>query len=142
MSYIVSDKNDIDLASRARCSRGEFGIKPLVVEGGADTNGAFLVSGLVDELIVLVAPALDGSENVQGIVHWRDRFAGKVRLQFKAANVLGNGVVDMQRGRGVSPRGGSWAVSVRRVSVRYGAGCEAFQPPAIEASCPADNNVP
>ncbi len=56
----------------------------------------FSFPGLVDELIVLVAPALDGGENVQGIVHWRDGLAGKVRLQFKAANVLGNGVVDLR----------------------------------------------
>lgn len=96
VSYVVSDKNDIDLAAALDVLARQFGIKHLVVEGGAATNGAFLVSGLVDELRVLVAPALDGGENVQGIVTWRDGLAGKVRLQFKAADTLGNGVVDLR----------------------------------------------
>jgi riboflavin biosynthesis pyrimidine reductase len=96
VSYIVSDKNDIDLAAALDVLAREFGIHHLVVEGGAATNGTFLVSGLVDELRVLVAPALDGGENVQGIVAWRDGLAGKVQLQFKAANVLDNGVVDLR----------------------------------------------
>jgi len=97
VSYVVSEGRDIDLAVALDVLAREFGIKHLVVEGGAATNGAFLVvPGLVDELIVLVAPALDGGENVQGIVHWRDGLAGKVRLQFKAVNTLGNGVVDLR----------------------------------------------
>lgn len=95
VSYIVSDESDIDLAAALDILARQFGIKHLVVEGGAATNGAFLVSGLVDELRILVAPALDGGENVQGIVYWRDGLAGKVRLQFKAVETLGNGVVDL-----------------------------------------------
>jgi riboflavin biosynthesis pyrimidine reductase len=96
VSYIVSQKSEIDLAAALAVLAREFGISHLVVEGGAATNGAFLVAGLVDELCVLVAPALDGGENVQGIVHWRDGLAGKVRLQFKSVNTLGNGVVELR----------------------------------------------
>lgn len=95
VSYVVSEKSEIDLAAALDVLAREFGIKHLVVEGGAATNGAFLVSGLVDELRVLVAPALDGGENVQGIVAWRDGLAGKVRLQFKSANALDHGVVEL-----------------------------------------------
>jgi riboflavin biosynthesis pyrimidine reductase len=96
VSYVVSEKSDIDLTAALDVLARQFGIKHLVVEGGAATNGAFLVSGLVDELRVLVAPALDGGENVQGIVYWRDGLAGKVRLQFKAAEAPGSGVVDLR----------------------------------------------
>jgi riboflavin biosynthesis pyrimidine reductase len=96
VSYIVSDKSEIDLAAALDVLAREFGIKHLVVEGGAATNGAFLVSGLVDELYILVAPALDGGENVQGIVHWRDGLAGKVRLRFKSVKALDNGVVELR----------------------------------------------
>jgi riboflavin biosynthesis pyrimidine reductase len=96
VSYIVSDKDEIDLAATLDILAREFGIKHLVVEGGAVTNGAFLVAGLVDELCVLVAPALDGGENVQGIVSWRDGLAGKVRLQFKSVRTLDHGVVDLR----------------------------------------------
>jgi riboflavin biosynthesis pyrimidine reductase len=96
VSYVVAEKSEIDLAAALDVLAREFGIRHLVVEGGAATNGAFLVAGLVDELCVLVAPALDGGENVQGIVHWHDGLAGKVRLQFKSVNTLANGVVELR----------------------------------------------
>jgi riboflavin biosynthesis pyrimidine reductase len=96
VSYIVADKSEVDLAAALDTLAREFGIKHVVLEGGAVTNGAFLVAGLVDELIVLVAPALDGGENVQGIVAWRDGLAGKMQLQFKAARALDHGVVELR----------------------------------------------
>jgi riboflavin biosynthesis pyrimidine reductase len=96
VSYIVANKNEVDLAAALDTLAREFGIQHIVLEGGAVTNGAFLVAGLVDELDVLVAPALDGGENVQGIVAWRDGLAGKVRLQFKSANTLDHGVVELR----------------------------------------------
>jgi riboflavin biosynthesis pyrimidine reductase len=95
VSYIVSEKSDIDLAAALDVLAREFGIKHLVVEGGAATNGAFLAAGLVDELRVLVAPALDAGENIQGIVAYRDGLAGKVRMQLKSADVLEHGVVQL-----------------------------------------------
>jgi riboflavin biosynthesis pyrimidine reductase len=96
VSYVVAENSEIDLAVALDVLAREFGIKHLVVEGGAATNGAFLAAGLVDELIVLVAPALDGGENVQGIVAYRDGLAGKMRMQLKSANVVDNGVVDLR----------------------------------------------
>jgi riboflavin biosynthesis pyrimidine reductase len=96
VSYVVADKNTVDLAAALDVLAREFGIKHLVVEGGAATNGAFLVSGLVNELRILVAPALDGGENVQGIVAWRDGLAGKVSLQFGSANARDHGIVELR----------------------------------------------
>ena len=95
VSYVVAERDDIDLAAALDVLAREFRIKHLVVEGGAVTNGAFLAAGLVDELRVLVAPALDGGEDVQGIVAWRDGLAGKVRLQLKSAVALAHGVVQL-----------------------------------------------
>lgn len=95
VSYIVAEQGDIDLAAAVDVLARQFGIKHLVVEGGAATNGSFLVAGLVDELRVLVAPALDGGENVQGIVAWRDGLAGKVRLQLKSVDALDHGIVQL-----------------------------------------------
>lgn len=96
VSYIVASKSDIDLAATLDALAREFGIEHLVVEGGAVTNGAFLAAGLVDELRVLVAPALDGGENVEGIVAWRAGLAGKMRLRLEAASTLGHGVVELR----------------------------------------------
>jgi riboflavin biosynthesis pyrimidine reductase len=95
VSYIVAEKGDIDLPAVLDVLAREFGIKHLVVEGGAATNGAFLAAGVVDELRVLVAPALDAGENVQGIVAYRDGLAGKVRMKFKSVDALDHGVVQL-----------------------------------------------
>jgi riboflavin biosynthesis pyrimidine reductase len=95
VSYIVSADPDLDIRSLLDALAREFGIKHLVVEGGAKTNGAFLAAQAVDELRVLIAPALDGAEKVQGIVDYRDGLAGLMRMQFKSADVLDHGVVQL-----------------------------------------------
>lgn len=40
--------------------RRAFGVKRLLLEGGGETNGAFLRAGLIDELSLLITPAADG----------------------------------------------------------------------------------
>jgi riboflavin biosynthesis pyrimidine reductase len=95
VSYIVSAGAEFDLPRLLDVLSREFGIEHLVVEGGAKTNGAFLAAQVVDELRILVAPALDGAEQIQGIVDYRNGLAGVVRLTFKSADVLDHGVVQL-----------------------------------------------
>jgi riboflavin biosynthesis pyrimidine reductase len=95
VSYIVSAGAEFDIPSSLDLLARKFGITRLVVEGGAKTNGAFLAAQVVDELRVLVAPALDGAEQVQGIVDYRGGLAGVIRMHFKSADVLGHGVVQL-----------------------------------------------
>jgi riboflavin biosynthesis pyrimidine reductase len=95
VSYIVSAAAEFDIPNLLNVLAREFGITHLVVEGGAKTNGTFLAAQVVDELRVLVAPALDGAEQVQGIVDYRNGLAGVVRMQFKSADVLDHGVVQL-----------------------------------------------
>lgn len=95
VSYVVSEGANIDLPKMLDILAREFGIKHLVVEGGAGTNGAFLAAHVVDELRVLVAPALDGAEQVQGIVAYRNGLAGLVKLQLESADVMEHGVVQL-----------------------------------------------
>jgi riboflavin biosynthesis pyrimidine reductase len=96
VSYVVAENSEIDLTAALDVLAREFGIKHLILEGGAVTNGAFLAAGLVDEMCILVAPALDGGENVQGIVAWRDGLAGKMRMQLKSVSTLNHGVVELR----------------------------------------------
>jgi riboflavin biosynthesis pyrimidine reductase len=93
VSYVVSAGVEFDIPSLLDELVRTFGITHLVVEGGAKTNGAFLAAQVVDELRVLVAPALDGAEQVQGIVDYRNGLAGVVRMRLKSAEVLDHGVV-------------------------------------------------
>jgi len=40
----------------------ELGVKRLLLEGGGGANGAFLRTGLVKELNLIICPAVDGSK--------------------------------------------------------------------------------
>jgi len=95
VSYVVSGGSEFDIPNMLDVLAREFGVTRLVVEGGAKTNGVFLAAQVVDEFRVLVAPALDGGEQVQGIVDFRTGLAGVVRMQFKSADVLDHGVVQL-----------------------------------------------
>jgi riboflavin biosynthesis pyrimidine reductase len=96
VSYIVADAADIDLAAALDTLGAQFGIRRLLLEGGGGINGSMLAAGLVDELHVLVAPALDGGEGVQGIVsHGEDGLAGAVTLSFRSAAAMEHGVVHL-----------------------------------------------
>jgi riboflavin biosynthesis pyrimidine reductase len=95
VSYIVSAGTEFDIPSLLDVLARVFAIRHLVVEGGAITNGAFLAAQVVDELRVLVAPALDGAQQVQGIVDYRTGLAGVVRMRFKSADVLDHGMVQL-----------------------------------------------
>jgi riboflavin biosynthesis pyrimidine reductase len=95
VSYIVSAGAEFDIPGLLDTLAREFGITHLVVEGGAKTNGAFLAAQVVDELRVLVAPALDGAERGEAIVDYRNGLAGLVRMRLKSADVLNHGVVQL-----------------------------------------------
>ena len=94
VSYVVADAADIDLAAALDALASHFGIGRLLLEGGGGINGSMIAAGLVDELQVLIAPALDGGDGVQGIVsHGADGLAGTVKLAFRSAKPLAHGTV-------------------------------------------------
>lgn len=47
-----------------------FGIKTLLLEGGGITNGTFLKAGLIDEVSLLVYPAIDGLAGIPSIIEY------------------------------------------------------------------------
>lgn len=95
VSYVVSEGETLDIPTLLDVLAREFGIAHLVVEGGAKTNGAFLAAQVVDEFRVLIAPAIDGAEQIQGIVEYPNGLASLIRLKFKSANVLDHGIVEL-----------------------------------------------
>lgn len=97
VSYIVSEGAAIDLAQALVRLRSELGIDRLLLEGGAEINGSFLAAGLVDELSLVVAPALDGRVDQQNIVTLgHDGLAGKLRLSLRDCTRLDHGAVHLR----------------------------------------------
>ncbi|TPK82996.1 RibD family protein [Mesorhizobium sp. B2-4-17] len=97
VSYIVSETTDIDLAAMTEVLGREFGIRRLLLEGGAGINGSFFAAGLVDELSLLVAPALDARAANQGFVEFGGSgLAGKVQLSLTDCKALAHGLVHLR----------------------------------------------
>jgi riboflavin biosynthesis pyrimidine reductase len=67
VSYIFAGKSRLDLALALDILNGELGVKRLLLEGGGGTNGAFLRAGLVDELNVVLCPAVDGAKGAPSV---------------------------------------------------------------------------
>ncbi len=67
VSYIFAGKTELDLALTLDILNRELGVKRLLVKGGGGTNGAFLRAGLIDELRLIVCPAVDGAKGAPSV---------------------------------------------------------------------------
>jgi riboflavin biosynthesis pyrimidine reductase len=94
ISYIVSDGSEINLASALETLRGKLAIDRLALEGGGGINGSFLAAQLVDELIVIVGPAVDGRADSRTIVEAGDSgLNGRIKLSLRTCETLAYGAV-------------------------------------------------
>jgi riboflavin biosynthesis pyrimidine reductase len=97
ISYIVSETEEIDFAVMLDALGSELGIQRLILEGGGVINGRFFTAGLVDELGVLIAPALDGRSDSRGIVEFAEvGTAGETRLSLISCERLDHGLVHLR----------------------------------------------
>ncbi|KQT84137.1 riboflavin deaminase [Aurantimonas sp. Leaf443] len=89
VSYIVAEGPEIDLGTALAVLRREFGIGHLLLEGGGGVNGSFLAAGLVDELSLVLAPALVGRVGEETIaVFGTEGLQGKVELTLLGVETL------------------------------------------------------
>ena len=97
VSYIVAEDAKIDLAKMLDVLGRELGIRRLLLEGGAIINGSFFAAGLVDELSLLVAPALDGRAGTQSFAEFgATGLAGKAQLSLTSCAALEHGLVHLR----------------------------------------------
>lgn len=71
VSYVFAGPDGRDLAKAMDALGETFGVGTLLLEGGAAINGAFLKAGLIDEISVLIHPAVDGLAGVQTIFEYQ-----------------------------------------------------------------------
>ena len=60
----LAGTDSVDLAAALGVLRSEFGIRKLLLEGGADLNADFFLLGRVDELFITIAPKIKGGVNL------------------------------------------------------------------------------
>ena len=93
VSYIVAEDAEMALAPLMATLRRELGIETLLLEGGGVVNGSFLAASLVDELYVVLAPALDGSPSPAIVEAGEAGLKGKVTLSLISCAPLDNGAL-------------------------------------------------
>lgn len=77
VSYIFGGKSELDLTITLDILNRELGVKRLLLEGGGGANGAFLRAGLVDELHLILCPALDGAKGAPSVFDSTETEAGQ-----------------------------------------------------------------
>lgn len=98
VSYLVADDEAMDPKPLLERLGVELGIERLLLEGGGNVNGSLLEAGVVDEIELLVAPAVDGAVGITGVfeVAAATGLAGRARLRFASVEALAHGVVHLR----------------------------------------------
>ena len=86
ISYIFAGKSQLDIALALDILNRELGVKRLLLEGGGGTNGTFLRAGLIDELNLILCPAVDGARGAPSVFDSTEREAG-LRAPVKAMSL-------------------------------------------------------
>ncbi len=76
VSYIFAGKSQLDLPLTLDILNRELGVKRLLLEGGGGTNGNFLRAGLIDELSLILCPAVDGAKGAPSVFDSTEAKAG------------------------------------------------------------------
>jgi riboflavin biosynthesis pyrimidine reductase len=97
VSYIFAGKSQLDLALALDILNRELGVKRLLLEGGGGANGAFLRAGLVDELDLVLCPAVDGATGAPSVFDSTDAEADQrapiTAMTLENSQTLEGGVV-------------------------------------------------
>ena len=81
VSYIIGGKTKVDLHRVAAQLTKLFGVRRITVSGGGRVNGAFVRAGLIDELYLVLCPALDGLSGTPTFVEAGAGAPGLFRLR-------------------------------------------------------------
>lgn len=76
VSYVFAGKSQLDLPLALEILNRDLGVKRLLLEGGGSTNGAFLRAGLIDELSLILCPAVDGAKGAPSVFDSTEAEAG------------------------------------------------------------------
>ena len=97
VSYIFAGEAELDLGLALDIVNRELGVKRLLLEGGGAANGAFLRAGLVDEISLILCPAVDGAKGAPSVFDSGESEAGRPApiqtMVLESSQVLDGGAV-------------------------------------------------
>lgn len=94
VSFIFAGKDALNLEQAVQKLKSLFGIDKLLLEGGGIVNGSFQEAGLIDEISLVVIPAVETSEQAISLFQtskFTSANAKSADFQLNAAEKLGNG---------------------------------------------------
>lgn len=71
ISWVFAGEDGSDLEEALEQLSSVFGVNILLLEGGGILNGEFFAAGLIDELSLLIYPAIDGLSGIPSIFEYR-----------------------------------------------------------------------
>lgn len=96
-SYILAGEREVDFPLALKKLKALFGIERLLIEGGGRINGSLLRAGLIDELSLLLAPAVDGVAGTPALFDFDgaegDSMGSRLRLTRTACEPFEDGTV-------------------------------------------------
>lgn len=96
VSYAVMASDPVDPAAVLDVLAREFGASNVLLEGGGVVNGAFMAAGVVDEVSIVLAPAIDGTTGATTIFESAGGLAGRLSLRLLSAPPREAGVVHLR----------------------------------------------
>lgn len=96
ISYLFAGTKGDNLHAAMQTLSETFGVESLSLQGGGIIDGAFLQSGLIDELSLVVYPGIDGSASSPSVFEYIGKEHAPARgqsLELLSAETLQNGVV-------------------------------------------------
>jgi riboflavin biosynthesis pyrimidine reductase len=97
VSYIFAGETELDLGLVLEILNRELGVKRLLLEGGGGANGAFLRAGLVDELSLVLCPAVDGANGAPSVFDSQEPLTGPTApveaMTLESSTVIDGGAV-------------------------------------------------
>ena len=86
-------KKTTDLVKASKTLYEEFHVGRMVVVGGAVINGAFLKTGLLDEVSILIGAGIDGRKGMPGVFDGFDIDQPVISLSLKDVETFKSGAV-------------------------------------------------
>ncbi len=97
VSYIFAGDAELDLGLILEILNRELGVKRLLLEGGGGANGAFLRAGLIDEISLVLCPAVDGAKGAPSVFDSSEVLVGPTApveaMVLESSKVLDGGAV-------------------------------------------------
>lgn len=87
VSYVLAGKEKLDCRIATKKLYQLFGIETMLICGGGTVNWTFLQQGVIDELSLLIAPAVDGSSTSVTVFEESDFLPPSAPVEFQLKGV-------------------------------------------------------